>query len=78
MTTKTETFLNDLAEGKSAVVTSLEGNKGFKEKLIEQGIFPGIKITVLSGGKKSPFLLKAGSTRVMIGNKMAQKIKVSC
>lgn len=73
---KKKTSLSSLKEGREAVVLSFTGEKINNQKLVELGIIPGSQITIVSGGKDNPYLVKVQNTRVMIGYDMAQTIIV--
>lgn len=73
---KKSSSLASLREGREAVVLSFTGGKNCTQKLVELGIIPGSSITLLSGGKHNPFLLKIKNSRVMIGYHMAEQIIV--
>ncbi len=68
--------LDTLKQGQEAVIKSLDGGKHFKDKLINLGVIPGSTVTIISGSKHSPFLLKIGETRVMVGHRMVKRIIV--
>lgn len=39
--------LADLAVGQSATIESVEGNRGFRRRLLELGLLPGTSVSVL-------------------------------
>ncbi len=69
--------LSELTAGKTASIIALDGGRGFREKMNGQGLFPGTEITVVhTGGNGGMMLISLGSSRLMIGQKMAEKILI--
>lgn len=76
MQRKRNCVLSSVKEGREAVVLALSGGKENNRRLVEMGIIPGVRITLLSGSKNRPFLVKVHNSRVMIGWSSAEKIVV--
>jgi Fe2+ transport system protein FeoA len=68
--------LSEMSIGKKLSVVSLEGGRGFKDKMFSQGIIPGAVIKLISGGKSSPLIVQIHGTRICVGYEMAKKIIV--
>ena len=58
-------------------VRKLDGDENFNSKMIEQGVFPGSLITLLSGDKNHPCLLSVGDSRIMLDSSSAALIDVA-
>ncbi|MEA3265770.1 MAG: FeoA family protein [Candidatus Fermentibacteria bacterium] len=71
------TSLSGLAAGNTASIVSLGGGRGFREKMNGMGLFPGTEITVVhTGGNGGMILISIGSSRLMVGHQMAEKILI--
>ncbi len=71
------TSLSGLAAGNTASIVSLDGGRGFREKMNGLGLFPGTEITVVhTGGNGGVILISIGSSRLMVGHRMAEKILI--
>lgn len=68
--------LSETKTGKKVSVISLEGGRGFKDKMFSQGIIPGAILKLISGGKNSPLLIQVNDTRICVGYEMSKKILV--
>lgn len=70
--------LNQISTGQSATVIGMRGGTGFHNKLASMGISLGFDVEVIepepSGG--GAMLIAIGSTRLMLGHGMAEKIMV--
>jgi ferrous iron transport protein A len=62
-------------EGKEFEVVSIEGGVNAFKKLKEMGIYPGVKIKVISVSN-GPVIIGLGNTRIAIGRGIASKIMV--
>ena len=69
-------FVSDLKSGDSATVEAIIGGRGVRQKLFDLGVLPGTTLTVLQGGKASPYLVEIGGSKIMIGWGMTSKIRV--
>ncbi len=70
--------LSLMQDGQKGIVMSLGGGQEFQSRIISMGIFPGCEIEVLKNGNraKGPVLTAIGSSRIMVGHGMTQKILV--
>ncbi len=69
--------LIELREGRTARIISLEGGRGFREKMNGQGLFPGIEVTLVhTSGAKGMVVISIGGSRLMIGHQMAERILI--
>ena len=76
-TARVSTSLGGLAAGNTANIVSLNGGRGFREKMNGLGLFPGTEITVVhTGGNGGMILISIGSSRLMVGHRMAEKILI--
>ena len=69
--------LSHLPPGGSALVVTIEGGKGSRQKLFDLGIVPGKVIAVIQGAKRHPYIVRVGETKIMLGWGMVEKIYVS-
>lgn len=69
-------FLNMFKADDEIIIDKLLGGDNFRKKLIDQGIYPGVKVTIISGKKHHPYLVRVNNSRVMIGSGMVDKIMV--
>ncbi len=76
-TVRVPACLSELAAGKTASIISLNGGRGFREKMNGLGLFPGTVITVVhTGGNGGMMLISIGSSRLMVGHRMAERILI--
>lgn len=68
--------LSSIIPGESVIVTGINGDHKLKKHLLNIGIAPGNQITVVSGGKKYPFVLDFAGTKVGITWDVSCKIMV--
>ncbi|MCK5131296.1 MAG: ferrous iron transport protein A [Candidatus Sabulitectum sp.] len=67
--------LSELGAGRTASVVCLDGGRGFREKMNGMGLFPGTEITVVhTSGNGGMMLISIGSSRLMVGHQMAERI----
>ena len=69
--------LSCLPQGGSALVVTIEGGKGSRQRLFDLGIVPGKVISVVQGAKRHPYIVRVGETKIMLGWGMVEKIYVS-
>lgn len=67
--------LTELAAGREARVTLLEGGRPFRQGLEEMGLRVGVVLRLLQGAR-GPLLVQVGETRLALGRGMAEKIRV--
>lgn len=68
--------LCELHPGDRATVVRLDGGAAFRGRMVSMGVVPGRGIEVLSGRRRHPFLVRTGSTRIMIGWGMLDRVIV--
>ena len=71
-----ETFLDRLDPGMRAVVSELQGGKGFASRLAGMGISVGCQIEVLQNPAHGSLLVLVRDTRIALGRGVASKILV--
>ena len=74
--TKKITHLTNLTSGKEGILFSVEGGWGAKRRLGDMGLKEGVKLKVLHSHRHGPCIVKTGSTRLVLGHGMADKILV--
>lgn len=68
--------LSVLPSGQRATVVSIEGGLGFRRKMIDMGIRPGKKITMVHGWGRGPRVVMVDDVKIMLGHGMLQRILV--
>jgi len=69
--------LEQISQGHSAKVISIEGGRGLKQKLQNLGIREGVMVKKERGiFAHGPIIVKAGSTQIALGRGMASKVMV--
>ena len=71
-----EIILDQLAPGTRAVVSELQGGRGFASRLAGMGISVGCQIEVLQNPAHGSLLVLARDTRIALGRGVASKILV--
>jgi len=71
-----ETFLDRLDSGTRAVVSELQGGRGFASRLAGMGITVGCQIEVLQNPAHGSLLVLVRDTRIALGRGVASKILV--
>ncbi|MEJ2566667.1 MAG: FeoA family protein [Gammaproteobacteria bacterium] len=69
-------FLDQLAAGSRAVVSELQGGRGFASRLAGMGISVGCQIEMLQNPAHGPLLVRVRDTRIALGRGEASKIVV--
>ena len=69
--------LNLLSSGRSGIVRSLNGGKGFLSRISSMGFTPSSKIHVIRNCRKGPLLVYLRDTVIAVGRKEASKIEVA-
>ncbi len=58
------------------VIRALHGGRRYRRQLMDLGLRPGTRVSVMRSGGKGPLLISAGETRIGIGRGMAEMIEV--
>lgn len=75
---KEEVFpLSKATPGKEVLLQSITGGRSLKARLTDMGLNEGMKLKVLQAHRMGPCVVLAGSTRLVLGHGMAQKILVT-
>ncbi|HUX12305.1 MAG TPA: FeoA family protein [Spirochaetia bacterium] len=69
--------LAQMRPGDRALVARIEGGVSFRTRMVSMGIVPGREVEILSGRRHHPFLVRVGTTRVMIGWGMLARVLVT-
>ena len=69
-------FLDQLAPGARAVVSELQGGRGFASRLAGMGISVGCQIEMLQNPAHGSLLVRVRDTRIALGRGEASKIVV--
>ena len=62
--------------GRKVRIKALRGGHGFRRKLVDMGLVPGMEIEVISNTKGGPMVVGIFDTRIILGRGMAQRIMV--
>ncbi|MCI0506932.1 MAG: ferrous iron transport protein A [Gammaproteobacteria bacterium] len=69
-------YLDQLAPGARAIVSELQGGRGFASRLAGMGISVGCEIEMLQNPARGPLLMRVRDTRIALGRGEASKIVV--
>ncbi len=70
------TTLDKVSEGKTATLVSLEVGRGLLSRLLNMGLVPGAKISVLVNRGKGLLVVRVQDTEISISRGIAQKLIV--
>ncbi len=70
-------LLPEAACGRKLIVRQILGDENFRIKMIEQGVFPGISLTLICGRKNHPCLISTGDNKIMMDSNTAEQIYVT-
>lgn len=62
--------------GEEFEVATIQGGKGFLKKLMEMGIYSGIRVRIVLNPGNGPIIIALSDTRIALGKGMAAKIIV--
>ena len=62
--------------GRTVLIKSLRGGHGFRRKLVDMGLVPGMEIKVISNTNGGPMVVGVFDTRIILGRGMAHRIMV--
>ena len=68
--------LSTVRSGKEVTLVSVEGGRGLRARLTDMGLSEGMRIRVMHSHRPGPCIILAGSTRLVIGHGMAQRVMV--
>lgn len=68
--------LTMVAPGKKVTLISIAGGRGLRARLTDMGLKEGMEIKVLHSSRPGPCIILVGSTRLVLGQGMAQKVLV--
>lgn len=63
-------------EGEEFEIVELRGGSELVRRLYEMGIYPGVRVSIVSNSGFGPIILGINSTRIGLGRGMAAKIIV--
>jgi ferrous iron transport protein A len=76
MPNEEDTLLVQLTPGVRAVVSELQGGRGFASRLAGMGISVGCQIEMLQNPARGPLLVRVRDTRIALGRGEASNIVV--
>ena len=68
--------LAHIKTGAKVLVENLSAGQRFRHRMAELGIFPGALIKVLRVQHRGPLLIQVAGSKLMLGQRMAEKIIV--
>ena len=68
--------LSSVKPGESVTVTGINGNQQLTRHLLNMGVAPGNRITVISGAKNFPFVIDYAGSKVGLTWDVSSKIMV--
>lgn len=66
--------LNQLTKGDKGIISKIEGSEEIRKRMTEQGILPGVEITVFSATPGSASIIQIEGSRVMIDKDTSDKV----
>jgi ferrous iron transport protein A len=68
--------LADVEPGRDVTLVSLEGGQGFRHRMTEMGLTPGVQFKLLSKGQPGPYIILIKETRLVLGRGMTDAVMV--
>ncbi len=62
--------------GRRVRIKAIHGGHGFRRKLVDMGLVPGMEIEVINNPNGGPMVVGIFDTRIMLGRGMAHRIMV--
>lgn len=69
--------LSEVGPGENVKIVRLDGGRRMCARLAHMGIYPGTKLTIISGGKGTPVIARFGNTTISLGKGASKKILVT-
>ena len=69
--------LSSLRPGARARVTTVEGGHAMAQRLAAMGVYTGVNLLVVRGGRDGPVITDVRGTRIIIGRGMASRVIVT-
>jgi len=71
------TSLTQIKRGESCRLIAIEGGSSFRSKMHTMGLHSAERVTVRQNGGAGPLVLELGGTRLVLGRRMAERLRVS-
>lgn len=68
--------LTQCAQGDKGIVAKIDGSEEIRKRMTEQGILPGVEITVFSAKVGSASIVQVEGSRVMIDKDTSDKVLI--
>jgi ferrous iron transport protein A len=68
--------LSTVRSGKEVTLVSVKGGRGLRARLTDMGLSEGMRLRVIHSHRPGPCIILAGSTRLVLGHGMTQKVMV--
>ena len=74
--TTEELSLAEVAPGETVRVTRISGGRRLCARLAHMGIYPGVELEVICGGRGAPSIVRIRNCTISLGKGMSHKILV--
>lgn len=68
--------LTHCTKGDKGIIAKIEGSEEIRKRMTEQGILPGVEVTVFSAKKGSASIVQVQGSRVMIDKDTSDKVLI--
>lgn len=68
--------LNELTEGKSAIISELKGEGRFLNRIVSIGLTPGCRVEVVQNRKNRPLLVYSRDTMIALNHKECKNVYI--
>ena len=62
--------------GQELELVSISGGRRFQHRMVEMGLTPGVRFSVVARGSPGPFILQLKGTRLVVGRGMTDRLFV--
>lgn len=62
--------------GQELELVSISGGRRFQHRMVEMGLAPGMRFSVVTSGRPGPFILQLKDTRLVVGRGMSDRLFV--
>ena len=62
--------------GQELELVSISGGRRFQHRMVEMGLAPGVRFSVVARGSPGPFILQLKGSRLVVGRGMSDRLFV--
>lgn len=62
--------------GQELELVSISGGRRFQHRMVEMGLVPGVRFSVVASSRPGPFILQLNQTRLVVGRGMSDRLFV--